>query len=216
MVRKQVFNPDDVVRAGFQVVDSEGWDQLSARRVADVLGSSTAPVYSNFGNMSELAQAVVQEAMRLFLAEASKPKSGNPFLDLGLGVLDFALAHPRWYEALFREVSMPEDQHQRVVAGMVEIMEATPEMHGLKDFERHMVLKKMSIFTHGLASEICSGGCDKLSREEMQILMEEVGAAVMDDARKRAPRSDKEMELFGTWQDCCRADSQKRKEDHHE
>lgn len=203
MVRKQVFSAADVVRAGIAVVDAEGWDQLSARKVAENLGSSTAPVYSNFTNMSELASAVVNEAVRLFMAETQKPKSGHPFLDFGLGVLDFALAHPRWYQALFREVQLTEEQHQELVTSMVGVMTDTPDLGTLTEFERNLVLKKMSIFTHGLASEICSGGCDELSRRDMRLLMEEVGEAVMEDARRRAPRTAEETGLFGSWQNCC-------------
>ncbi|PID80072.1 hypothetical protein CSA17_03555 [bacterium DOLJORAL78_65_58] len=216
MVRTQVFNPEDVVQAGFDVVDAEGWDQLSARRVAEVLGSSTAPVYSNFRNMSELAAAVVQEAIRRFMAKTSNPQSGNRFLDFGWGVLDYALAHPRWYDALFREVQLPDDQYRQLVAGMARIMAATPELSVLPEFERQLVLKKMTIFTHGLASEICTGHAGPLNREGMRLLLEEVGHAVMDDALKRPPRSVREMEMLDTCQNCCPAEREPGKEEHHE
>ena len=47
-MRKPVFSREDVVAAGLALVRREGMALMTARRVADELESSTAPVYSNF------------------------------------------------------------------------------------------------------------------------------------------------------------------------
>ena len=62
-MRKTVFTREDVIAAGLKVMARDGLSQLSARRVADELNSSTAPVYSNFASMEELADAVKREAV---------------------------------------------------------------------------------------------------------------------------------------------------------
>ncbi len=51
MVRKSVFSREEIIQAGFDLVDKQGLEQLTARNVAEEIGSSTAPVYSNFNNM---------------------------------------------------------------------------------------------------------------------------------------------------------------------
>ncbi|MBK6732589.1 MAG: TetR family transcriptional regulator [bacterium] len=101
MVRRNLYHREDVVAAAVSVVRAEGFAQLSARRVADRLGASTAPVYSNFANMEELAQAVKLAIADLVVAETEVCRSGEPFLDMGIGVLAFARSHPELYAAVF-------------------------------------------------------------------------------------------------------------------
>ncbi len=216
MVRKQTFSLEDVVQAGFRVVDAEGWGQLTARNVAEALGSSTAPVYSNFANMSHLAAAVVKEATRVFMEETRKPRSGDPFLDIGLGVLYFAREHPRWYEALFREMEADPQVNLGVTEDIIASMASMPDLKDLSEAERIIVLRKMAIFTHGMASELCTQGPDHLSMEEMRVLMDEVGDAVVKDALQRPDRSPEEIELLGSFPNCCQARQRAKKEDENE
>lgn len=215
MVRKQVFNAEDIVRAGFEVVDAGGWEQLTARNVAEALGSSTAPVYSNFASMGELSRAVVEGAVARFVAETRKPRSEDPFLNIGLGVLEFAWGHPHWYEALFRGKEQEEDQDLAVLEGMVEAMAGMPQFAGLSQPERTILLKKMAIFTHGMALEICARQEAGPGREEMELLLTEVGAALVEDALRRPRRSDEEIELLGSFHKCSeRRCAAEEEEDH--
>ena len=101
MVRRNLYQREDVVAAAVSVVREDGFAQLSARRVAERLGASTAPVYSNFANMDELAQAVKLAIADLVVAETEVCRSGEPFLDMGIGVLAFARSHPGLYAAVF-------------------------------------------------------------------------------------------------------------------
>ena len=198
MARKSSFSPDDVVQAGFRLVDKLGREQLTARNVAEELGSSTAPVYSNFSNMEELELALAEEAMSRILAVMKAVNSSDPFLDIGLGILDFAWKHPRWYEALFLVKNAQVNPGFTLMEELLEAMDKMEEFQDLEITERTIVLKKMAIFTHGLATDICISGSNSLSWEELKILLEEVGDTIVRDALQRTPRSPKEIEILGS------------------
>ena len=202
MVRKTTFTRDDIIQAGFELVDQLGLDQLTARNLAEKIGSSTAPVYSNFSSMDQLEQVLVEEAVGRLIHATRNGSSGNQFLDIGLGVLDFAWEHPRWYDALFLGQCKTSDHGFTIMEELLESMAAMPDLAELHATERTIVLKKMAIFTHGLATEICSGQSDNNSREESIILLDEVGRTVLADAMLRGPRSEEELRILGPMWHC--------------
>jgi AcrR family transcriptional regulator len=108
MVRKTVFTSEDVIKAGLAVMDQDGVEHLSARRVAEEMGASTAPVYSNFANMDDLVVAVKKAAVELLLELTIEKHTDNAFLNMGVGVLEFARRHPLLYSALFLHAGTPE------------------------------------------------------------------------------------------------------------
>ena len=193
MVRQQQFTREDIVRAGVQVAETGGLGRLSARAVAVQLGSSTAPVYSNFRNMVQLEEAVRDAALQLLLQQVRSSRTHSRFLDMGVGVLQFALDRPRLYEALFLNSPQWCDQ---VMLRFHDIVGELPELSVLDPFERGLVLKKMAVFTHGLAVEICGGRARTTDLRMLTLLMAEVGRAVLADAMAAATRPAQERLLL--------------------
>lgn len=56
------FNQDTILDEAFRIVRNEGFQALTARKIAQNLGSSTQPVYSAFGSMRKLQEVVLQKA----------------------------------------------------------------------------------------------------------------------------------------------------------
>ena len=184
------------------MVRRDGLDQLSARRVANELGASTAPVYSNFATMAELAVAAKQAAVRELLALTRRDHTGNAFLNMGVGVLTFAWAWPRLYADLFLAPAADYDPGPDLMEELVGVMAELPELEPLPLDERIVVLKKLAIFTHGLATEICHGCQERCELETLVVLLREVGRAVVADARQGHPRSAGDAELLADlWTD---------------
>ena len=195
-VRKAVFSQDDVVAAGLGLVRREGLEQLTARAVALELGASTAPVYSNFATMGELAEAVKRSAVRELLGLMRRRYSGDAFLDLGIGVLTFVWDWPRLYAALFLAPPEGYDPGADLMTELTAAMAGMPELEPLPLAERIVVLKKVSIFTHGLATEICQGCSRHCTLESLVLMLEEVGRALLADARAGHGRSAAETALL--------------------
>ena len=58
---------EDIVNATVELVRKNGQSAINARAVAAFLGCSTQPVFSNFGTMDELKQAIILAAYNIYL-----------------------------------------------------------------------------------------------------------------------------------------------------
>jgi AcrR family transcriptional regulator len=198
MVRKTVFSREDVVKAGLAVMDKDGVENLSARRVAEEMGASTAPVYSNFGNMDDLIVAVKESAVERLLELTRQKFTDNAFLNMGVGVLEFARQHPQLYGALFLQANDDCEAGPGVMMELLERMAVLPDLDQLVPVERIILLRKVATFTHGLATQICSGLPPEVRWEDLLLMMEEVGTAILADALARSPRSGEDLARFGS------------------
>jgi len=198
MVRRTLFTREDVIKAGLAVMDTDGVDNLSARRVAEEMGASTAPVYSNFQNMDDLVMAVKQAAVGLLLELTLEKHTENAFLNMGVGVLEFARRHPRLYVALFLQANDDCEAGPGVMAELLERMAVLPDLEKLKPVERIILLRKVATFTHGLATQVCSGLPPGIKWDDLLHLLDEVGIAILDDAVARSPRSDEDLASLGS------------------
>ena len=202
-MKKTKFTREDVVLAAVSVIDSEGISQLTARKVAVEMGASTAPVYSNFKNMDDLAVAAKKATVEIMMALLEKPGEQLQFINIGEGVLQFAKNHPYLYDALFLQPTTSYDPGPQIMDRILEKMATIPELKTLQPVERLILLKKMAIFTHGMASESCSGFLNQYQWRELLLLLEEVGEALVAASHRSLPRKEQDNDLLGTfWSKC--------------
>ena len=102
---KTVFSRDDVVNAAFEIVKKGGLNDLSARRIAEELNSSTAPVYSCFKSMDELRNEVFNKAEEMMIEYTTRPYTRSVFLNMGTGLALFARDNRELFRALLLEGS---------------------------------------------------------------------------------------------------------------
>jgi len=186
LARKTVYTGDDIVAAALEVVDNLGIADLTARRVADRLGASTAPVYSNFASMEELQSAVVHRAKDLLLAYTEEQHTADPFLDMGVGVTKFARDHRNLYRVLFLDQIKDYDPSNDVFYALLDRLAADPELGELPEVVRGDLLDVLATFTHGLATAVCTGLADDYDQETITAYLSEVGDIFIEAARTRA------------------------------
>jgi AcrR family transcriptional regulator len=96
-----------LVEAAARLIAEEGASGLSLRRVAAEVGTSTMAVYTHFGGMTELRQAVRREGFaRLAAHLAQVTTTADPVADLGLLGWRYylnATTNPHLYRAMFME-----------------------------------------------------------------------------------------------------------------
>jgi AcrR family transcriptional regulator len=109
---------DRLVAATLVVLERDGPAAVQARTVAGEIGASTMAVYTHFGGMPKLIEAVLREGLARF-AEHTRgvPHTEDPMADLiagGLAYGEFALQNPQLYRLLFgltdlgRGLKLPE------------------------------------------------------------------------------------------------------------
>ena len=96
---------EQLVEAGMRVLERDGLAALSARKLAAETGTSTMAVYTHFGGMTELIEAIALEVFARFaralteVAQTEDPVAD--FVVMGLRYREFALADPQRYQMMF-------------------------------------------------------------------------------------------------------------------
>ncbi|WP_405161621.1 TetR/AcrR family transcriptional regulator [Nocardia sp. NBC_01499] len=97
-----------LIEASIQLLEEVGPEALRARTVATKIGASTMAVYSHFGGMNELLEAVAAEAFTRFGAVLAVPDTDDPVADFfvaGDAYCTYALDNPQRYRLMFGLVS---------------------------------------------------------------------------------------------------------------
>lgn len=95
----------NLIDVAIRLLEEGGLEAVKVRRIAGEIGMSTMAVYTHFGGMAELLNAVVQEGfLRLAVTVGGVGTSEEPMADFfgqGLVYRDWALRNPRLYTLMF-------------------------------------------------------------------------------------------------------------------
>jgi AcrR family transcriptional regulator len=158
MPPKVKFEKDSIIEAAFIVVRYNGWQGISARAIAKELNSSTGPIYSQLKSMRNLEEVLVKKAMEFFQEYIIAPRTGDKWLDHGLGYLLFAKNEKHLFKAIHDENHiMLKKKHSFKLWEKLE--EELADYHLFKDLPEDIVLeirRSRWIYTHGVASLIAN------------------------------------------------------------
>ncbi|KUI34957.1 TetR family transcriptional regulator [Mycobacterium sp. IS-1590] len=96
---------EQLVDAGIRVLERDGLAALSARKLAAETGTSTMAVYTHFGGMSGLIDAIAGESFTRFARALTEiTPTEDPVADffvMGARYREFALQNPQRYQLMF-------------------------------------------------------------------------------------------------------------------
>ncbi len=104
MPPKVKITKDEILKAALGIVRKGGVQALNARALADALGCSTQPVFSNYPGMDELRADVdrtASELYREYLASGAKRSDVPKYKAFGLAYIEFAKEEPELFRLLF-------------------------------------------------------------------------------------------------------------------
>lgn len=160
MPKTTTITKEIIIETAFEMVRKEGFSVLSARNIAKQIGCSTQPIYWTYKNMDELKTEICQKALQLLKNTIYEyKKTGNPFLDLGLGYVRMAHAEPALFKAFYMDNIMQVEmtdifvEHQEVV----EIMKNSEEYQKMSDKGINNFVAKAWMLAHGIASLVATG-----------------------------------------------------------
>lgn len=153
MPKASVFSDSDIVAAALDLVRREGPDNLSARSVARELSASTMLIYTRFGSMEDLVRAMVEQAYKLMARLQAETRTGDAFLDMGVGYVLFARREPHVFRLLNEALYRPglRHIHDNHIEMLVDRLEAHPLASGLTRDARRTFFLQGLIYCHGLA-----------------------------------------------------------------
>ena len=171
MAPKNKFTKEEMAEAALRVVRAKGLDGLTAKTIADELGTSTRPIFTGFGSMDEVRQAVYAAAVGVYdrYVDAGL-KERIPFLGVGTQCIRFAREEPELYRLLFlsraQEYSaMRSMQHLQALVRptLMSVYRITAE-------EADLYFRDLWFVTHSLSTLIVTDDCPYSDPEIIQIL----------------------------------------------
>src|ERR1700753_2319599 len=99
---------NELLRVAVDILNQDGPDGLQTRKVASAAGTSTMAVYTYFGGMPGLIEAIAEEGLRQFDAAMTMPPTSAPVADLmatGVASRRYAIEYPHMYRLMFGSTS---------------------------------------------------------------------------------------------------------------
>lgn len=183
MPPKTRIQKEDIIQVAFDIVRAEGLEALNARRIAKELNCSVQPIFSNFSNMEELKQIVVQKAYDTYYAYITTVNENDEdYKSVGVNLIKLAKEEPKLFQILFMSphetsysIFITDDESYQYIESTIEkrfSMKMTKE--SIASFH-----SKMWFFTHGIASLVASKTCFFTDEEISQLLTEEFMALAL-------------------------------------
>lgn len=114
MVYTKKIERDTLVVVAAELLEQEGIDAVSMRRLAEELDVRASSLYYHFSGKSALLAAVAEKGLGSLVAELEQARDGTSMdihqqlQALGMAYREWALLHPRWYLLLFGSTPLEE------------------------------------------------------------------------------------------------------------
>lgn len=175
MARKAVITKEMLLDSAFALMKEEGFEQVTARRLAVKAGCSTQPIFRLYENMEQLMGEVYQKAAASFeeFYEAYPRWEDTPFVNLGMAYIRFATMEKNTFRLLFLSEQRGKKSMYELLSGSTGAVGkevAKAKESGVSD--PGGLFMKMWIFIHGAACMSLTGDYDLTEKETMGLLIE--------------------------------------------
>ncbi|MFF0264291.1 TetR/AcrR family transcriptional regulator [Kribbella sp. NPDC004536] len=92
---------DLILRTARELAESDGWDAVTTRRLAEAVDYSQPVLYGHFKNMNAIADAIALQGIEELTAVLRDARETGGLHGLAQAYLEYAAEHPAVYEAMF-------------------------------------------------------------------------------------------------------------------
>jgi AcrR family transcriptional regulator len=183
MPPKKKFELETVVASAFEVLRRDGFSAITARSIAQELGSSTTPIYWVLESMDKVEEALRLKTLGLMAEYQAKKYTDNVFINLAIGYVEFARCEPRLFRFLCLENLKPlnaseEGSFNKALAQQLGSQPPFEAYFGKIDQKSMDAVTLQSwIFTHGLAVAVSTNMLSFNSQKEIENLLVSAGGA---------------------------------------
>lgn len=178
MPPKAKFTREEITDAAFEILRKKGVQAVTARSLAQKLGSSPRPIFTVFKDMDELWMELIKNAKKVYSEYIKKGLSDPmPFKGVGTQYILFAIEEPMLFSLLFMKKSDKIPDFERVLPliddNYEEIFDSVKNGYNLDDDHAEMLYQHLWIYTHGIAT-LCATGMCVFSPQELDKKISEV------------------------------------------
>ena len=151
------FTREEIIQAALDLTAEKGVGALTARGLAQRLGSSPKPLFGLFANMEEVQQEVVKAANLRYQEYLRQDMSAGrypPYKASGMAYIRFA----REQKELFKLLFMRDRTHEEKAAGdeLEALLGLIQKNMGLSRDDAYRFHLEMWIYVHGIATMIAT------------------------------------------------------------
>ena len=171
MAPKYNFTKEEMVEAALQVVRTKGIGGLTAKTMADELGTSTQPIFTSFGSMEGIKREVYAAAVRVYDGYTDAGlKAEVPFFGVGMQDIQFAREEPELYRLLFlsRETDLSAMKSMEHLQQLVR--PTLMRIYCMTSQEADLYFRNLWLVVHSLSTLIVTGDCPYSDQEIGRIL----------------------------------------------
>lgn len=158
MPPKFKFTREKIVAAALEVTRKKGITGLTARGLAEELGSSAKPIFGLFQNMEEVQREVVSAANTLYQSYIKKGMADNkfpPYKASGIAYIQFAKEEKELFKLLF----MRDRTDEKIEENREEIrpiLDLIIKKFGIDENEAYFFHLELWLYVHGIATMIAT------------------------------------------------------------
>ncbi|MFP4460633.1 MAG: TetR/AcrR family transcriptional regulator [Thermotogota bacterium] len=162
MAPKIKYQKKNILNSALKLLKQKGINALTARNIAQEMGCSTHPIYSEFHSLKELKRALYDYAYDYFIETITTENSPKSFLDVGVNYVKFSKKKKNVFSFIFmnKDFKMDLSNLENVDENMIKFIKEDEyvQEHAVKSY--HLIFYNLWIFTHGLATLIWESGAD--------------------------------------------------------
>ena len=171
MAPRNKFTKTEMVEAALRVVRARGADGLTAKNIADELGTSTQPIFTSFGSMDGIRAETYAAAVGVYDRYTNEGlREEIPFLGVGKQYIRFAREEPELYRLLF----LTRSKEYSAMASMGHLQEhVRPTLmtaYHITAGEADLYFRDLWLVVHSLSTLIVTGDCPYSDEELGRIL----------------------------------------------
>jgi AcrR family transcriptional regulator len=186
------FKQEDVIGAAFELVRRYGWEGLSARAIAEELGSSTMPIYSTLKSMDSLEEEVIKKAFSLMRQYMHTERTGDQWLDFGLGYVLFAKEERNLFRCIHQEryIHLHEKYCFPQYEKNYQTLRSYPLFKGLNEKDIEWLTHARFSFVYGIASLLNLGLLD-MSEDYLVSYLKDMQTTLLEGVKGRGKNKEK-------------------------
>lgn len=171
-MRRKVYTKDQILKAAYDVISTEGFSKFTARNIAKKMGISTQPIYLEFKNMQDLKNTLVETVMRDLQENVfPEPHTGNEIIDLGINYINFARENHNLYVSLYvDEYGGGQLMHQFSYDYFKDLVKRNAAYAHLTEEQIALLHESTWITVSGIASLMSSGIINPTEEEIIKLI----------------------------------------------
>ena len=183
MARPISVTKEKIVAAALEIVRKDGSAALTSRNLCTAIGCGANAVFTAFGSINGVKEAVREEARKMYQERVGAGLSLNPpFKGLGIAFMWFAIDEPHLYKLIMENPSGAPSFDEYIdthVGFREEGMASIKQSFGLQGKDAEMIYYQLLLVALGLAQTCVEGGAQLSITQASEIFGKTMRAFLM-------------------------------------